>query len=1118
MVDLGSFSVSDVSLAMVNDPDSQTNGSGLPNYLGPLALAPDYTHLSVPAKKDNISRGILRNGLDLTFEHTVRSMAASIDVATASETPSRRLDFDNSDFATSVAYSPLGNQMFFATNGSATIWAVDAYTSQAGDAFTFGAGGRAPDGLAISGDGTRLFVHNFMSRSVTVFNSTAACGSICGTARLLATVSTVATEALSPQVLRGKQLFYDSEDTRLSADSYMSCASCHLDGGHDGRTWDFTGFGEGLRNTIDLNGRGAGHGPVHWTANFDEVHDFEGQLRNLGGGTGLMNNEDFNSGTVSQPLGQSKAGFSSDLDALAAYVGSLTSAGLSPHRQSNGDLTAAAVAGREIFRQQNCASCHSGTAFSDSASLSRYDIGTLLPGSGQRLGGELDGLDTPTLRGLWKTAPYLHDGSAPTLMDVLVTKNIAGKHGWLFGLTQTELDQLVAYLQQIDDLEPVAPTNDDNAPPVLGAVGSQTTPEAQPVTLALSATDPNGNPLTYHALGLPPGLALDPETGVISGAPASEGIHTVHLTVRDSSGASDGETLTWTVSGPVTALATANFNTYRYAKFVADSSVNSDVWTTVAEFNILHTNGTALNRSAWVITADSEETSSEFTPASQAIDGVNSTFWHTHWSGGSVPAHPHHLIVDMGSPQPVGGFTYLPRQGNVNGRVKDWRFFLSNDGTNWREPVMRGSFTNTDALQTVLFTPPVPGSITREFWTGLGGSTVPALTSSPNYPNYPTGTDYPVQFEGPTNAMDNYGTRMHGYVIPPVTGSYRFWIASDDNSELWLSPNQEPASAQLIAGVPVWTDPQQWTKYTNQASAPVTLEAGMLYYIRALQKEGDGGDNLAVAWQGPTLPGPTVIGGEYLLPYVPATGNEPPMFGARSYVFNVLENSSTGTPVGAVAATDPDSEAISFAILGGNTGAAFAIHPGTGAITVQGALNYETRARYDLSVRAQDNDNPAKATTVIVTVNVLNQQETNEEVVRLSMSQDGGPFPGHANPALVGFAADPDGDGRVNAFELLQGTDPAAPDQAAAVRFVPEEFAGQTWMAYELELSASAADALRFRFHGSSNLLDWSELTNAPANVSEAGGWRTYRVRDDVPVTNGGFRGMRIGIQPEEGP
>lgn len=1118
-VNLGSFAVSNVvSLALVNEPDTPTSGSGLPNYLGPLAISPDYSHLFVPAKKDNIQRGILRNGLPLTFEHTMRSMASSIDLATRTETTSRRLDLDNSDFATCVAYSPLGNQMFFAANGSATIWAVDAYTSQVGDAFTFGSGGMAPDGLALSADGKRLFIHNFMSRNVTVFNSTVACGSICGTAPLLATVSTVATEALSPQVLRGKQLFYDSEDTRLSSDSYMSCASCHLDGGHDGRVWDFTGFGEGLRNTIDLTGRGAGHGPVHWSANFDEVHDFEGQIRNLGGGTGLMSDADFNTGTISQPLGQSKAGFSSDLDALAAYVASLTSAGKSPHRQTNGSLTAPAIAGREVFRQQNCASCHNSAAFSDSASLVRHDVGTLLPSSGQRLGGELDGLDTPTLRGLWQTAPYLHDGSAPMLRDVLVGKNIAGKHGWLFGLSETELDQLVAYLQQIDDLEPVAPTNGVNAPPVLGAVGGQITPEAQPFALALSATDPNGNPLTYHALGLPPGLALDPQAGNISGAPSAPGVYTVHLTVRDSFGASDGETVTWTVPGSLTALAAANFNAYRYARFVADSSVNGDVWTTMAEFNILHTNGAALNRSAWVVAADSEETSGEFAPAFRAIDGTNSTFWHTRWSGASVPAHPHHLIIDMGSPQPVGGFTYLPRQGNVNGRVKNWRFFLSDDGTNWSDPVLRGSFTNSAALETVLFTPPAPGSITREFWTNLSGNAVSALTSSANYPNSPSGTDFPVQFEGPTNVLDNYGTRMHGYLIPPATGSYRFWIASDDNSELWLSANHEPASAKFIAGVPVWTDPRQWTKYTNQLSAPVTLEAGMLYYIRALQKDGGGGDNLAVAWQGPTLPGTNVIAGAYLMPYVPVTGNKPPVFSAGSHAFNATENSALGTPVGTVSATDPEGGSVAFSITGGNLVGAFAIHPGTGAITVQGALDYETRSRYDLTVRAQDNGNPVKATAVAVTVNVGNALENNEEVVRLSMSQAGGPFPGHANPALVGFAADPDGDRRVNAFELLQGTDPAAPDQPGAVRFVPGLFAGQTWMAYELDLSASAADALRFHFHGSSNLLDWAELMNTPTNVFEAGGWRTYRVRDDVPLTNGGFRGMRLGISPTEGP
>ncbi len=60
-----------------------------------------------------------------------------------------------------------------------------------------------------------------------------------------------ATEKLAAQVLLGKQLFYDAQDTRLARDAYMSCASCHNDGGHDGRIWDLTGFGEGLRNTIE---------------------------------------------------------------------------------------------------------------------------------------------------------------------------------------------------------------------------------------------------------------------------------------------------------------------------------------------------------------------------------------------------------------------------------------------------------------------------------------------------------------------------------------------------------------------------------------------------------------------------------------------------------------------------------------------------------------------------------------------------------------------------------------------------------------------------------------------------------------------------------------------------
>jgi hypothetical protein len=96
-------------------------------------------------------------------------------------------------------------------------------------------------------------------------------------------------------------------------------------------------------------------------------------------------------------------------------------------------------------------SCHSGSDFSDSSSGLLHNVGTIKPGSGKRLGATLTGFDTPTLKGLWETAPYLHDGSAATLMDVLTVANPGNQHGNTSGLTATQLSQLVAYLQQIDD-------------------------------------------------------------------------------------------------------------------------------------------------------------------------------------------------------------------------------------------------------------------------------------------------------------------------------------------------------------------------------------------------------------------------------------------------------------------------------------------------------------------------------------------------------------------------------------------------------------------------------------------------------------------------------------------
>ena len=77
-------------------------------------------------------------------------------------------------------------------------------------------------------------------------------------------------------------------------------------------------------------------GFLHWSNNFDEVQDFEGQIRSLAGGNGLMTDLQFSTGTRSLPLGTAKAGVSADLDALAAYVASLDTFASSPLRNPDG--------------------------------------------------------------------------------------------------------------------------------------------------------------------------------------------------------------------------------------------------------------------------------------------------------------------------------------------------------------------------------------------------------------------------------------------------------------------------------------------------------------------------------------------------------------------------------------------------------------------------------------------------------------------------------------------------------------------------------------------------------------------------------------------------------------
>jgi signal transduction histidine kinase len=141
----------------------------------------------------------------------------------------------------------------------------------------------------------------------------------------------------------------------------------------------------------------------------------------------------------------------------------------------------------------------------------------------------------------------------------------------------------------------------------------------------------------------------------------------------------------------------------------------------------------------------------------------------------------------------------------------------------------------------------------------------------PDYPNRPSSRDVLGEFESPPDQGDHTLTRLRGFLHPPADGDYIFWIAADDEGELWLSPNSEPALAQKIATVAAAVGDREWNRDAGQKSAAIFLKAGETYYIEALQREWRGRDHLAVAWQGPGL-ARRVIGGENLSPWLALGG------------------------------------------------------------------------------------------------------------------------------------------------------------------------------------------------------------------------------------------------------
>ncbi|KAA5548767.1 Ig-like domain-containing protein [Adhaeribacter rhizoryzae] len=156
------------------------------------------------------------------------------------------------------------------------------------------------------------------------------------------------------------------------------------------------------------------------------------------------------------------------------------------------------------------------------------------------------------------------------------------------------------------------------------------------------------------------------------------------------------------------------------------------------------------------------------------------------------------------------------------------------------------------------------GSISWDYWAN-----VPAWYNIDQIPvnNTPTASRKMTSFSSPTNIGDYFGARLRGYICPPVSGNYVFYIAGDDQADLFISTDDNPANKTHIAHLSSTTGIEQYDKDASQQSKTIYLQAGRRYYIEALHKEGVGLDNVSVAWKLPNGTMQAPIAGAHLMPF-----------------------------------------------------------------------------------------------------------------------------------------------------------------------------------------------------------------------------------------------------------
>lgn len=205
-------------------------------------------------------------------------------------------------------------------------------------------------------------------------------------------------------------------DASLCFQNWLSCATCHPDARTDGLNWDLLNDGMGNPKNVKTMLLSHKTPQAMWLG---VRADAETGVR-----AGLRHIQ-----FIVRP--------DEDAQKIDAYLKSLEPVPSPRLDRETGGLTEAAIRGKRIFEQSGCAHCHPAPLFTD---LEMRDVGTT---KGQDTGKPVD---TPHLVEVWRTAPYLHDGRAATLHDVVTSEDHARILNATSGMSEQEINDLVEYL------------------------------------------------------------------------------------------------------------------------------------------------------------------------------------------------------------------------------------------------------------------------------------------------------------------------------------------------------------------------------------------------------------------------------------------------------------------------------------------------------------------------------------------------------------------------------------------------------------------------------------------------------------------------------------------------